>query len=421
MVGSIALGLFSAALLAPAPAGAVSCQCFEAAADTQSNVAVPINGGNPYCAQVTSITDCSPKHFGLQSQRIESTSDFGFGTTYTTSCLSYRDNACKILVGSVADPRSIFNPCWTKDQCQAADGDFDDSGKDSPSCEPFAGQPTARCFVKPPLIKLQIPIPGLGDTVQGGFPEYLAAFYKFFVALLAVASVVMVMWGGFKRIMAVGSPEKIKDANDAIAGAITGLVLVLISYSLLALLNPRLVTSTRLTLDKVKTQLFGNWCPATDPTNKNIQYQCGDKATIEGQACVGSACPISGTGCYKVSDSGGVDSTGRFTDYQCLTPEDACNSVLRGTALRIHGAKDNYSGYQAVCSSFNRSIAGQQYLCLWQGGAEKCQWYTPANIAQVCADHSGCSAFSAGGNLKGFCTFDLCNRGCKIDGAACKP
>lgn len=76
-----------------------------------------------------------------------------------------------------------------------------------------------------------------GDTLN----NYFAVFYKFFISALAVIAVVMVMWGGFKRIMAAGSAEKIKDANDAIFSAISGLVLALVSYSLLQLINPELV------------------------------------------------------------------------------------------------------------------------------------------------------------------------------------
>ncbi len=86
-----------------------------------------------------------------------------------------------------------------------------------------------------------------GDTIA----QYLGVFYKFFIAMLAVAAVVMVMWGGFKRIMAVGSPEKIADANDAIVSALTGLVLVLISYSLLNLINPKLTSFKTLALTPV--------------------------------------------------------------------------------------------------------------------------------------------------------------------------
>jgi D-alanyl-D-alanine dipeptidase len=86
-----------------------------------------------------------------------------------------------------------------------------------------------------------------GDTVA----LYLGVFYKFFIGLLAVAAVVMVMWGGFKRIMAVGNAEKIADANDSIVSAISGLVLVLVSYSLLNLINPRLTSFKSLAITPV--------------------------------------------------------------------------------------------------------------------------------------------------------------------------
>ena len=72
--------------------------------------------------------------------------------------------------------------------------------------------------------------------------QYFAVFYRFFVAALVIIAIVMVMWGGFKRIMAAGSPERIKSANETIIGAITGVVIALISYSLLSLINPALVS-----------------------------------------------------------------------------------------------------------------------------------------------------------------------------------
>jgi len=93
---------------------------------------------------------------------------------------------------------------------------------------------------------------GKGITVTGDtVAQYLSIFYKFFIALLAVAAVVMAMWGGFKRIMAAGSPEKIADANDSVISAITGLILALVSYSLLNLINPQLVSFKTLAIKPV--------------------------------------------------------------------------------------------------------------------------------------------------------------------------
>ena len=94
---------------------------------------------------------------------------------------------------------------------------------------------------------------GKGILVTGDtFAQYLSVFYRFFIAMLAVAAVVMVMWGGFKRIMAAGSPDKIADANDAIVSALAGLILALVSYSLLNLINPKLVSFKTLAIEPVK-------------------------------------------------------------------------------------------------------------------------------------------------------------------------
>ncbi len=86
-----------------------------------------------------------------------------------------------------------------------------------------------------------------GDT----FGQYLADFYRFFTGLIAVMAVVMIMWGGFKRIAAAGSAESIKNANATIVGAIVGLIIALMSYSLLRLINPALVNFKSLKLETV--------------------------------------------------------------------------------------------------------------------------------------------------------------------------
>lgn len=107
------------------------------------------------------------------------------------------------------------------------------------TCEP--GQKISECGI---LVD--------GSTAQ----KYFAVFYRFFVAALVVVAVVMVMWGGFKRIMAAGAPERIKDANDTIMGAISGIVIALLSYSILSLINPELVSFKSLDVYNVKQENF---------------------------------------------------------------------------------------------------------------------------------------------------------------------
>ncbi len=449
---TVAVGIFALGLLSPTLALANSCQCFESLQGTQSSFSpLPITGGDPYCAPDTSITDCNPQHFGLETERTVSATGLGSGVlTYVRSCRSYRDNQCQVAVGT-SDPSSQFNPCWTKDQCENANppGDFDSSGKDSPTCQSFNGQPTGRCFVRTPSIKLQVPIPGLGSTVEGGFPGYLAAFYKFFVAMLAVSAVVMVMWGGFKRIMAAGSPEKMKDANDAIVSAITGLILALVSYSLLNLINPKLVNSTHLNIDKVKSQILVNWCPDPDPSDSRIHYQCGDQASIGGQACVGSVCLEGTGGCYKTGSTGNVDANGKSADYSCLFPYQMCQSISSwNKAVEVFGSPK--SEYMNECATHSQlgvcvggGVAGRSCVrdadcgvsgacyggdCLW-GAVDtrsgSCGYYTKQDEEEFCKGNGGsitpktkCDDFNVAGGFKqyttgqswAFCYLNICQR-----------
>ncbi len=64
----------------------------------------------------------------------------------------------------------------------------------------------------------------------------------------------MIMWGGFKRIMAAGNAENVKNANGTIFAAIIGLVITLISYTLLNLINPSLVSFQPLTITPIKKE-----------------------------------------------------------------------------------------------------------------------------------------------------------------------
>lgn len=372
---------------------AASCQCYN---QTGGLSKVPLGS----CEVNIPQDYCYPRFMGYQDvANCIATGEYGTQNCDYRSCTPYRDNACQVPIGTL-DPNSKFNPCWTREQCENAGGDFDEEGRDSPNCRPLGNEPTARCFVKPAPVSLQIPIPGLTEfdergraVVRGGFPGYLAIFYKFFIAMLAVISVVMVMWGGFKRIMAAGSPERMKAANETIGGAITGLVLALVSFSLLQLINPALVNSTRLKLDKVKGDYYGDWCPAVDPVDSSITYQCGDEATVNGQACIGSVCQVGGRGCYKVDKTGERDSTGKLKDYQCLTPQEACESVTESVAEDVYGLdkfqRGFFTSFDALCSRFSQG--GNR--CVRSGS--RCYWITEGYLANLCAGKTQCTDFNS--------------------------
>ncbi len=331
------------------------------------------------------------------------------------------------------------NSCWLEEDCKKYGGlwglptaeeknkNINPFGKDGYTIDGIKcgkipeknGKPTARCFAGNPTVTLQVAIPGVtqkgcsvyelgkepttcvtnadcadvGGTcvpiIKGGFPAYIQKFYKFFVGAMAVIAVVMIMWNGFKRIMAAGSSEGIKAANDGIFGALVGLVLTLISYSLLSLINPALVNNVMPKIDKVKPDFYGEWCPnyhaegggnkilyksgyqvkkCKEGSNNNnscnndtdcpkgtcaesteyskddtIGNTCGQQMVVNGRTCMGAECN-NGEGCFPV----------RGGDNKIIAGKYKCDYVaLYGniTATGKNNPEINYISLQPICTN----------------------------------------------------------------------
>lgn len=281
--------------------------------------------------------------------------------------------------------------CWLKNSCESANGIWGKSSEYknkfgnrypnldslSTNCDNIGSNETALCFLSDPAIALQVGIPGISEKfcnnyilgeepktcttdkdcsgggkcrpgIRNGFSGYLKGFFNFFIPAIAVMSVVMIMWGGFKRIAAAGSSETIKGANDTILGAVSGLILALISYSLLNLINPALVMNSLPPIEKVKPDFFG-FCPKyienkslyedgyqmfsckgtsqdaqagkscvdksgcggeKDQCNENQIKNgdpgetCGKKILLNGKECIGNECTRDGYGCFEYDKNG---------------------------------------------------------------------------------------------------------------------
>ncbi len=88
-------------------------------------------------------------------------------------------------------------------------------------------------------VTLNVPI---GEVTKvANFSEYVKLWYNFVLGTVGIVAAVMIMWGGFKWLTSRGESEAIKDAKERIIGAITGLVLAFLSYTILFLINPNLV------------------------------------------------------------------------------------------------------------------------------------------------------------------------------------
>ena len=97
-------------------------------------------------------------------------------------------------------------------------------------------------------LQLQVPIPGgpnnidfTGNKSTRPIAEYIRVIYKYAIGIVGILATVMMMVGGMMWILSGGSPERAGEAKAYIAASLTGLVLTLCSYMIVATVNPALV------------------------------------------------------------------------------------------------------------------------------------------------------------------------------------
>jgi len=91
----------------------------------------------------------------------------------------------------------------------------------------------------------QVEIPGYtfnpADKTTGNIANLVKAIYKYAIGIVGILAAVVLMIGGILWIVAGGNATAIGEAKAWIAASLTGLVLALTSYLILATVNPDLV------------------------------------------------------------------------------------------------------------------------------------------------------------------------------------
>ncbi len=128
------------------------------------------------------------------------------------------------------------------------------------------------CQSGPLTFTPNVPLPGFpgGVVDETLFGRYVNAFYVYFAGVAGILAVIMIMYGGFHYITSLGNPQKMNQGKEIISGALIGLILVLTSYLLLNIINPRL---TKLVLPNVgyyDAKYSGDiYCEAHDLMNED--------------------------------------------------------------------------------------------------------------------------------------------------------
>lgn len=108
------------------------------------------------------------------------------------------------------------------------------------------------------------------DASTGNIAKYVRAIYKYAIGIVGILAAVVLMVGGVMWIVAGGNSTAIGEAKSWIGASLTGLVLALMSYLILATVNPALVDLKTTTIKKVEETTTG--CCIYSSTAGQVAY-----------------------------------------------------------------------------------------------------------------------------------------------------
>lgn len=169
----------------------------------------------------------------------------------------------------------------------------------------------------------QVTIPGSDNKFVAGKPIteqngtmialYIQAWYNFVIAAVGILATTMIMVGGLIWLTAGGSATRISQAKEWIFGAVIGLVLAMMSYTLLDILDPNLVTFQSLDIGSVSNTTIntvrpddlcgGVKCVASAPFCSSGQCVADYPAECRGfSTCEDLGFVITSLGCTKMPE-----------------------------------------------------------------------------------------------------------------------
>jgi hypothetical protein len=151
------------------------------------------------------------------------------------------------------------------------------------------------------------------DIPKGKPPgEFIRNIYIFFLSISGMLAFFVLIWGGVQRVINAGNPEKIKDADEWIKGALWGLLLLFGAWVLLYTINPNLVKLELPKLQPIKVEERPEeTSTSTSTSTSRTVSTCQDLSRGRQNDCKNSPALTAVLGCLNLS---GVNIP--FTTYQ---------------------------------------------------------------------------------------------------------
>lgn len=148
--------------------------------------------------------------------------------------------------------------------------------------------------------------------------EFINFIYKYGLQIGSVVAVIVIIIAGIMYIFSGGNSDTVGQAKNKIAGAVIGLILMALAYTILTNINPYLVklempdiwAINKLGIAPANCESLADNSKLATSTNsntvsfiekKNMTTICGQKYIVDGtggQTCQGNQCPQDGNVCY---------------------------------------------------------------------------------------------------------------------------
>jgi len=205
-------------------------------------------------------------------------------------------------------------------------------------------------------LNLQVPIPGGPSNIDftnnkstKPIADYIRVIYKYAIGIVGILATVVMMIGGIMWIMSGGSPERAGEAKAYISASLTGLVLTLASYLILATVNPALV-NFKIT-DVASVSELGccySW-PVTSEADVKCEAVSESVCVAAGKKYINSSCADVGYCSAKMTcaldeNNGQLCVTAESKQGYCVNGSSACNPC------KLSGATCSFGRDYECCS-----------------------------------------------------------------------
>lgn len=138
-----------------------------------------------------------------------------------------------------------------------------------------------------------VQIPGLGTEVT--ISSYLIGIYNFLLSIVGIVAVMMLILGGMRYISAAGNSAAIGEAKSMIEGAISGLLLALLSWLIVSTINPDILYVKQPGMTNPGTKTLDTYNPGDSNCLSVSSYKYCDGSTTQNCICAsGNTIPCEG-------------------------------------------------------------------------------------------------------------------------------